>query len=109
MSNAFNAIVETNGTSKREIEGTIANPPECDGNVDLRYRMAAVREGIPPNFHDAFTQLHLGQLLALVKCVSRNRRDGGINSNTFYILRDSVSPRPRVDEDLGIDGIAGHG
>jgi hypothetical protein len=71
--------------------------------------MVAPLEGTTPNFHEAFTQLHLGQLRPSFKCVSRDRRDGGINSNTLYILRDSVSPRPRVDEDLGIRSITGHG
>jgi hypothetical protein len=62
-----------------------------------------------PNFHEAFTQRHFGQLLPLVKCIGRDRRDGGIYSNADNILRDSNSSFPRVDEDLGIGGIARHG
>jgi hypothetical protein len=63
-----------------------------------------------PNFHEAFTQLHLGQLLASFKCTSGDRRDGGIDSKMYDILRNTVSTRPNVDEDLGIGGggIAGH-
>jgi hypothetical protein len=68
--------------------------------------VVAITEGTFPNFHNAFTQLHLGQLLAFVKCTSRDRRDGGINSNTFDISRDSVSSLPRVNENLGIHGIS---
>jgi hypothetical protein len=68
-----------------------------------------MREGMLPNFHEAFTQLHLGQLRASLKCTSRDRRDGGIDPDTYnIILWDRVSPRPRVDEDLGIGGIASH-
>jgi hypothetical protein len=70
--------------------------------------MVAPLEGTTPNFHEAFTQLHLGQLFALEKCIVGDRRDGGINPNTFYILRDSNSFFPRVDEDLGISSITGH-
>jgi hypothetical protein len=63
-----------------------------------------------PNFHEAFTQLHLGQLLAFLKCFSRDRRDGGIDSNTDHILRDFVSTlATRVDEDRCIGGIVSHG
>jgi hypothetical protein len=40
-SNTFNAIVETNRTLKRAIEGPIVNPPERAGDVDLCYRMVA--------------------------------------------------------------------
>jgi hypothetical protein len=65
-------------------------------------------EGIFPNFHEAFTKLDLGQLLASGKCVSRDRRDGGIDPNTYDFSRDIVSPRPRVDEDLGISRIDRH-
>jgi hypothetical protein len=68
--------------------------------------VVAITEGTFPNFYEAFTQLHLGQLLAFEKCVSRDRRDGGINSNTFDISRDSVSSLPRVNENLGIHGIS---
>jgi hypothetical protein len=65
--------------------------------------MATIIEGSYPNFHEAFTQLHLGQLLALLKCLNRDRRDGGINPNTYDILRDIVSTHATpVDEDLGI-------
>jgi hypothetical protein len=63
-------------------------------------------EGTVPNFHEAFTQLHLGQLLAFTKCTSRDERDGGIDPNTDGIVRNNRSSRPRVDEDLGIGGIA---
>jgi hypothetical protein len=71
--------------------------------------MAAIRKGPHPNFHEAFTQLHLGQLIASFKCVSRDRCNGRIDSNTDQISMDSVySPRPRVDEDLGISSITGH-
>jgi hypothetical protein len=66
-------------------------------------------EGPFPNFHEAFTQLHLGQLLAFIKCISGDRRDGGIDSDTCNILRDIVSTRTGVDEDLGININAGHG
>ena len=68
--------------------------------------MVSHREGSKPNFDEAFTQLHLGQFLALVKCLSRDRRDGGIDPNTDNILRNIVSARPRVDEDLGISRVA---
>jgi hypothetical protein len=99
--------VETNGTSKRAIEGGISNSPERGGDDDLRNR--APREGIISNFHEAFSQLHLGQLRPSFKCVSRDRRNGGINPNADNILRDIVSDRPHVDEDLGIiGGIARH-
>jgi hypothetical protein len=60
--------------------------------------MVAPSEGIVPNFHDAFTQLHLGQLLASVKCTSGDRRD--IDPNTDHIDRNSLSSCPSVDEDL---------
>jgi hypothetical protein len=63
--------------------------------------MVAVSEGIFPYFHEAFTQLHLGQLLASIKCVSRDRRDGGIDPNADHILRNHSSSLPRVNEDLG--------
>ena len=109
-SNTVNAIVETNGTSKRFYEGPFVNPPERGGDVDLRYRMVAPCKGPFPNFQEAFTQLHLGQLLALVKCFIRDRRDGGIDPKADHMLRDNVSDRPHVDENLGIiGGIAGHG
>jgi hypothetical protein len=65
--------------------------------------MVTIPEGIIPNFHEAFTQLHLGQLLAFVKCTSRDRRDGGIDSNTDHISRDYVSTRTCVDEDDSLD------
>jgi hypothetical protein len=56
-----------------------------------------------PNFHEAFTQLHLDQLLASGKCPSRDRRDGGIDSKTYDILRDIVSTlATSVDKDLGV-------
>jgi hypothetical protein len=62
--------------------------------------MVGTKEGTLPYFHEAFTQLHLGQLLASFKCFGMDRRDGGINPNADYILRRTLS-RPRVDEDLG--------
>jgi hypothetical protein len=64
--------------------------------------MAAIRKGINTNFHEAFTQLHLGQLLAYMKCTSGERRDGGINPNADHILRNFQSSLPCVDEDLVI-------
>jgi hypothetical protein len=67
--------------------------------------MVAITEGPLPDFHETFTQLHLGQLLALVKCVSRDRRDGRINPNADHILRDIISSRTGVDEYLGIHSI----
>jgi hypothetical protein len=70
--------------------------------------MDAIREGILPNFHDAFTQLDLGQLFTSLKCLKRDRRDGGIDSNADHILWRSLSPRPGVDEDLGINSIVSH-
>jgi hypothetical protein len=70
--------------------------------------MVAPLERTIPDFHEAFAQLHLGQLLAFVKCISRDRRDGGINPNTDYILWNIRSSLPRVDEDFGIGGIARH-
>jgi hypothetical protein len=64
--------------------------------------MVAPSEGTTPNLYEAFTQLHLGQPLALAKCTSGDRRDGGIDPNTDYILRRTLSTsRPDVDEDLG--------
>jgi hypothetical protein len=64
--------------------------------------VVAPHEGTNPNFNEAFTQLHLGQLLALEKCTSGDRRDGRINPNTVYIiLRRTLSTRPCVDEGLG--------
>jgi hypothetical protein len=59
-----------------------------------------------PNFHEAFTQLHLGQLLPLKKCMSGDRRDGGIDPNADNIMRMTLSSLPSVDEDLVIVGIA---
>jgi hypothetical protein len=63
--------------------------------------MVAIREGPKPNFHEAFTQFHLGQLLASVKCTNRDRRDEGIDSHTDHIFRSSLSSISGVDEDLG--------
>jgi len=60
--------------------------------------MVAPSEGPRPNFDEAFTQLHLGQFLALVKCFIGDRRDGGIDPNMDYILWNIISARPRVDE-----------
>jgi hypothetical protein len=68
--------------------------------------MVATTEGLFTNFNEAFTQLHLGQLLASMKRFSGDRRDGGINPNTDYILRNIISSLPRVDE--GIDRIPDH-
>ena len=68
--------------------------------------MVATAEGPLPYFHEAFTQLHLGQLLALPKCFGMDRRDGGIDPNTDHIPWDSSSSLPRVDEDLGISRVA---
>jgi hypothetical protein len=101
-SNAFNAIVETSGSSKRGHECHILNPPERAGDVYLLYRLIAESEGIIPDFDEAFTQLHLGQPPVHSKRISEDRRDGGINSNADHILRSIVSAWPRVDEDLGI-------
>jgi hypothetical protein len=67
--------------------------------------MVAPPEGMFSNFHEAFTQLHLGQPLSLVKCVIGDRRDGGIDPNAYHMLRNNRSHFPRVDEDLGIGGI----
>jgi hypothetical protein len=71
--------------------------------------VVAPPEGTNPNFHEAFTQLNLGQLLALVKYTNGNRRDGGIDPNADYILWNNSSPSSCVDEDLGIGGIVRHG
>jgi hypothetical protein len=67
--------------------------------------MAAIMKGTFSNFHEAFTQLHLGQLLPLVKCFSRDRRDGGIDPNADHIIWSNSSSLPCVDEDFGIGGI----
>ena len=69
--------------------------------------MVAVTEGFVPDFDEAFAQLHLGQLHASVKCLSMDRRDGGIYSYTDDIVWNYLSSSSRVDEDLGIS-IAGH-
>jgi hypothetical protein len=50
--------------------------------------MVTISEGIFSNFHEAFTQLHLGQLLASDKCTSGDRRDGGIDPNADHISRN---------------------
>jgi hypothetical protein len=68
----------------------------------------AIRKGTDTNFHEAFTQLHLGQLLACVECTNRDRCDGGINPNTDNIARRSLSTKPSVDEDGIGGGIARH-
>jgi hypothetical protein len=71
--------------------------------------MVAPTKGTFPNFHDAFTLLHLGQLLASVKCFIGYRRNGGINPNEDHIVRNySLSSLPRVDEDLSIASIVRH-
>ena len=62
-----------------------------------------------PYIHEAFTQLHLGQLFAIVKCVSRDRRDGGINPDTDHIVRSFPSSSSRVDEDAVAVGSIRHG
>jgi hypothetical protein len=71
--------------------------------------VAAILEGTLPNFYDAFTQLHLGQLLASDKCISRDRRNGGIDTSMDHIVWNSLSSSPRVDKDLSIGDIARHG
>jgi hypothetical protein len=75
-------------------EGKFTNPPDC---------MFTASEGIFPNFNEAFTELHLGQLFAFEKCFIGDRRDGGIDQNAYYILRSIVSVLPCVDEDVSID------
>jgi hypothetical protein len=60
----------------------------------------AITEGPLPNFNEAFTQLHLGQCLALVKYFSGDQPDGGIDPHTDKILWDGSSSLPCVDEDL---------
>jgi hypothetical protein len=72
------------------------------------YGMVAPPEGKIPNFHEAFTQLHLGQPLASFKCISRNRRDGRIDPNAYDIVRNFSSSNPGADEDLRIGGVASH-
>jgi hypothetical protein len=62
--------------------------------------LVAITEGPLPNFNEAFTQLHLGQLLALVKYTRGDRRDGGIDPNADDITRRSLSTKPSEDEDL---------
>lgn len=39
------------------------------------------KKEVPPisNFNEAFTEVHLGQLLALFKCMSGDRGDGRID------------------------------
>jgi hypothetical protein len=88
-------------SSKREGEGSIANPPQRVGDVYFRDRTVAPLEGPKPNFHDAFTQLHLDQLRAFVKRISGDRRDRRIDPNTDHIKwNSSRSSFPRVDEDF---------
>jgi hypothetical protein len=70
--------------------------------------MVAPSEGFFPDFHDAIAELHLGQLLAPVKCFVGDRRDGGINPDANLILRNDSSFFTRVDEDLGISHTAAH-
>ena len=41
-------------TSKSATEGIITNPPERVGGVDSRDRLAAIREGVFPDFNEAF-------------------------------------------------------
>jgi hypothetical protein len=64
--------------------------------------MVTISEGIFPNLHDAFTQLHLGQLLAFVKCTREDRRDGGIDPNTDHITWNFSSSSSGIDEDIGV-------
>jgi hypothetical protein len=59
-------------------------------------------EGTFSNFHEAFTQLHLGQLRATLKYITGDRRDRGIDPNTDHITRNNSSYIPRKDEDLVI-------
>ena len=107
-SNAFNAIMETNWSSERACECPIVNPPECVWDVDLCYRAVVMSDGCTPNLHEAFTQLHLGQLLAFVKCYGGDRRYRGINHNSDHILWNNSSSLSRVDEDLGIAVLGQH-
>jgi hypothetical protein len=55
-----------------------------------------------PNFNEAFTELNLGQLIALAKCVTGDRRDGGIDKDADHIASDSPFSSSRVDEDFVI-------
>jgi hypothetical protein len=70
--------------------------------------VVATPEGSTPNFYEAFAQLYLGQLVATHKCDIGDRRDGGIDQNTYHIKRYTLSSWTRVDEDLGIDRHAVH-
>jgi hypothetical protein len=65
-------------------------------------QIIAPPEGTFPNFHEAFTQLHLGQLIASVKCMRGDRRDGGIDPNTDHIVRNFISSSSSIDEDIGV-------
>jgi hypothetical protein len=84
------------------MESPIVNSFERVGNVDICNRVQAIREGMKPNFHKAFTQLHLDQSFALAKCLSGDRRNGGIDPHADHISWDSSSPSSCVDDDLGI-------
>jgi hypothetical protein len=64
--------------------------------------MVAPLEGFFPNFNEAYTQLHLGQLITFVKCTSRDRHDGGIDPKVDHIVWNLRSSRPRVEEDVGL-------
>ena len=64
--------------------------------------MAAIREGVFPDFNEAFAELHLGQLLVIRKCLSGFRLDGWIDMNMENIIRNISSYFPRVDEDLTV-------
>jgi hypothetical protein len=68
--------------------------------------MVAPSEGIYSNFHEAFTQLHIGQLVAIPKCIIGNRRDGGINPKTDHIIRNFSSSSTSVDDDIIHDVIS---
>jgi hypothetical protein len=59
-------------------------------------------EGPIPNLNEAFTQLHLGQLLAIVKCTSGDGRDGRIDPNTDHINWGTIPSFPRVVKDFVI-------
>jgi hypothetical protein len=58
-SNAVNAIVKTNRSSKRAIKGLITNPPERAGDVYFRNRVVIASERTTPNLNEAFAQLNI--------------------------------------------------
>lgn len=57
-------------------------------------------------FQRGLAELHLDQLHTSIKCFSRDWRDGGIDDDAYHIVRNSLSSRPGVDEDLAIGSIA---